>query len=104
MCEHRSPQNQNDLKRIPVSFGLVPGSNKVRHTPGPTQSLFLYIGVYFRHNSEQRLPKSNTIDFTNTTSEIKYDRFHQYLVVYTDFSENKQPQKKIKTVTMDKTL
>ena len=34
----------------------------------------------------------------------KIDQFHQNLVVNIDFSENKPPQKKIKNVTMDKTL
>ena len=94
MCEHRFPGKQNVLKGYPFLLALSPGPTNivVRHIPGPTQSLFLHIGVYFRPNSEQRLPKS------------KYDRFHQYLVVNSDFSENKRPQKKIKTVTMDKTL
>ncbi len=42
--------------------------------------------------------------FTKALPKSKYDQFHQYLVVNTDFSENKRPQKKIKTVTMDKKL
>ena len=42
--------------------------------------------------------------FTKALPKSKYDQFHQYLVVNTDFSENKRPLKKIKTVTMEKTL
>ena len=41
-----------------LALSPSPTNIVVRHIPGPTQSLFLYIGVYFQPNREQRLPKS----------------------------------------------
>ncbi len=40
--------------------------------------------------------------FAKALPKTKYDQFHRYIVVYTDFSEGKQA-KRMKTVTMDKT-
>ncbi len=65
------PRKTKCPKRIPVSFGLVPGSNK---------------------HLCQTYTGSNTKPFFFTsafTSELMVNKFHQYLVVNTDFSENK---------------
>ena len=48
-----------------------------------------------------------TLDQFLGLTEARYalnNKIDQYLVVNIDFSENKPPQKKIKNVTMDKTL
>ena len=64
-----------------LALSPSPTNIVVRHTPGPTQSLFLYIGLYFRPNGEQRLPKS---------------QFHKYLVVNTDFRKINDLKRKSK--------
>jgi hypothetical protein len=92
MCEHRFPENQNVLKKDTRFFWPCPrvqqtslsDIHRVQH-----KAFFLYIGLYFRPNCEQRLPKS--------TISPKPSCEHR-------LPENKRPQKKIKTVTMDKTL
>ena len=42
--------------------------------------------------------------FTKALPKSKYDQFHRYLVVNRDCAEGKRPKKKLKTITMDKTL
>ncbi len=42
--------------------------------------------------------------FTKALPKSKYDQFRRYLVVNRDCMEEKRPKKKLKTITMDKTL
>ncbi len=42
--------------------------------------------------------------FTKALPKSKFDQFHRYLVVNRDCMEEKCPKKKLKTITMDKTL
>jgi hypothetical protein len=42
--------------------------------------------------------------FTKALPKSKFDQFHRYLVVNRDSLEEKHPKKKMKTITMDKTL
>ena len=42
--------------------------------------------------------------FTKALPNSKYDQFRRYLVVNRDCMEEKRPRKKLKTITMDKTL
>ncbi len=42
--------------------------------------------------------------FTKALPTSKYDQFHRYLVFNRDCMEEKRPKKKLKTITMDKTL
>ena len=41
--------------------------------------------------------------FTKALPKTKYDQFHRYIVINTEISEEKQA-KRMKTVTMEKTL
>jgi hypothetical protein len=42
--------------------------------------------------------------FTKALPKSKFDQFYCYLVVNRDSVEGKRPKKKLKTITMDKTL
>ena len=42
--------------------------------------------------------------FTKALPKSKFDQFHRYLVVDRNSLEEKRPKKKMKTITMDKTL
>ena len=42
--------------------------------------------------------------FTKALPKFKFDQFHRYLVVDRNSLEEKRPKKKMKTITMDKTL
>jgi hypothetical protein len=42
--------------------------------------------------------------FTKALPKSKFDQFLRYLVVNRDWVEEKHPKKKLKTITMDKTL
>ena len=42
--------------------------------------------------------------FTKALPKSKFDQFHRYLVVNRNSLEEKRPKKKMKTITMDKTL
>jgi hypothetical protein len=42
--------------------------------------------------------------FTKALPKSKFDQFHRYLVFNRDCVEGKRPKKKLKTITMDKTL
>ncbi len=47
----------------------------------------------------------NVVDFfSKALPKSKYDQSHRYLVVNRDCMEEKRPKKKLKTITMDKTL
>ncbi len=42
--------------------------------------------------------------FTKALPKSKFDQFHRYLAVSRDCMEEKRPKKKLKAITMDKTL
>ena len=42
--------------------------------------------------------------FTKALPKSKFDQFHRYLVTNRNSLEEKRPKKKMKTITMDKTL
>ena len=90
-----------------VAIGLANDSiNKKRSKSMDMRFFWLRDRVQQKQFVVEHIPgQFNIADFfTKALPKSKYDQFHQYLVVNTDFSENKRPQKKIKTVTMDKTL
>ena len=54
---------------------------------------------------EHKPGQHNVADFlTKAIPKSKYDQFHRYLVVNRDCMVEKRPKKKLKTITMDKTL
>jgi hypothetical protein len=90
-----------------VAIGLANDSiNKKRSKSMDMRFFWLRDRVQQKQFVVEHIPgQFNIADFfTKALPKTKYDQFHQYLVVNTDFSENKRPQKKINTVTMDKTL
>ena len=90
-----------------VAIGLANDSiNKKRSKSMDMRFFWLRDRVQQKQFVVEHIPgQFNIADFfTKALPKSKYDQFHQYLVVNTDFSEYKRPQKKIKTVTMDKTL
>jgi hypothetical protein len=49
--------------------------------------------------------RCNVADFfTKALPKSKFDQFHRQLVVNREALEEKRPKKKMKTITMDKTL
>ena len=72
---------------------------------GRIENAFLLASIRIQQINVERIPGVDF--FTKALPRTKYDQFHRYIVVNTDFSEEKKKNtttQRMKTVTMDKTL
>jgi hypothetical protein len=55
-------------------------------------------------STQDIMQSGKTTSCNQALPKSKYDQFHRYLVVNRDCMEETRPKKKLKTITMDKTL
>jgi hypothetical protein len=94
MCEHRFPENQNVLKKDTRFFWPCP---RVQQTSLSDIHRVQHKALFFTSAFTSDLMVNN--DFRNRKRSISPIPSREHRL-----PENKRPQKKIKTVTMDKTL
>ncbi len=99
--------------RIPITITLrtqlISPKSGLSNRSNPIARVLVYKGfgpqLTDDHSVEHIPGQQNVADFfTKALPKSKYDQFHRYLVVNRDCMEDKRPKKKIKTITMDKTL